>query len=243
MNLAINARDAMPTGGSLLIETANVALDEAYAASVADGLEPGDYLMIAVNDDGSGMAPEVAKRAFEPFFTTKSVGKGTGLGLSMVFGFVKQSGGHVSLYSEEGQGTTVRMYLPRAEESEEAHASAAPVEAARGHGETVLVVEDDLLVRAYAVKQVESLGYRAVLAGDANEALSAIARGTEVDLLFTDVVMPGSMNGRQLAEEVIKRLPRCRVLFTSGYTQDAMVHHGRLDPGVLLLEKPYRRSE
>jgi PAS domain S-box-containing protein len=238
INLAINARDAMPNGGKLMLETADVVLDEAYAQSNAD-VRPGAYVMIAVSDTGTGMPAEMCEKAFEPFFTTKEVGKGTGLGLSMVYGFVKQSGGHIKIYSEEGHGTSIKLYLPAARGSPD-----APVPAAvptRGAGETILVVEDDALVRGFVIAQLHSLGYRTVTFGDGRAALEYVESGQPFDLLFTDVVLPGGMTGRQLADEVTRRQPGTRILYTSGYTESAIVHHGRLDQGVMLLSKPYRK--
>jgi CheY-like chemotaxis protein len=198
--------------------------------------------MIAVSDTGVGIPAALHQRVFEPFFTTKEVGKGTGLGLSMVYGFVKQSGGHIKIYSEEGHGTTMRIYLPRSGE-EPLPRDDDVVAAPEGGHETVLVVEDDPLVRAYVISQLESLGYRPVAAGNAAEALARVDRGESFDLLFTDIVMPGGINGRQLAEELTRRRPGVRVLYTSGYTENAIVHHGRLDPDVALLNKPYRKVE
>ena len=240
LNLSINARDAMPNGGRLTIETANVTLDDTYARSHEE-VAPGNYVMIAVSDTGVGMTPSVAARAFEPFFTTKEVGKGTGLGLSMVHGFIKQSGGHVKIYSEEGHGTTVKLYLPRAS-SLGVEAAAGAGEKIEGGTERVLLVEDDEQVREHVAAQVAGLGYRVVAVATAAEALTAMEK-QGFDLLFTDVVIPGGMNGPQLAKEVHKRAPAMRVLFTSGYTENAIVHQGRLDPGVHLLNKPYRRSD
>ena len=242
LNLALNARDAMPNGGKLTLETRNVVLDENYARSNSEGTA-GNYVMIAVSDTGEGMPPELLDKVFEPFFTTKEVGKGSGLGLSMVYGFVKQSNGHIKIYSEVGHGTTVKLYLPQAAGSALAN---APVEN-RGEpehgGETILVVEDDPLVRQYVLTQIQSLGYATLSASSGAEAIAVIDAGKPIDLLFTDVIMPGNMNGRELAEEALKRRPEIRVLFTSGYTENAIIHHGRLDPGVLLLAKPYRRSD
>jgi PAS domain S-box-containing protein len=240
INLAINARDAMPNGGKLMLETANVVLDESYAQHNAD-VRPGAYVMIAVSDTGSGMWSEMCEKVFEPFFTTKPVGKGTGLGLSMVYGFAKQSGGHIKIYSEEGHGTSIKLYLPAASES--ADVSAPAVAAALGSGEIVLVVEDDVLVRGFVIAQLHSLGYRTAAAGDGRAALEYVDSGQPFDLLFTDVVMPGGMTGRQLAVEVSRRQPGTKVLYTSGYTENAIVHHGRLDQGVMLLSKPYRKAE
>src|SRR5215216_620952 len=242
LNLAVNARDAMPDGGSLTIETSNAMLDEGYARTHAE-VQPGEYVMVAVSDTGTGMPPEVAARAFEPFFTTKGVGRGTGLGLSMVYGFVKQSSGHVKIYSEEGHGTSVKIYLPRATGLQQTMAEALVSVDIEGGNETVLVVEDDKLVRRYVMTQIESLGYTTLEATNASEALHFIDQARVIDLLFTDVIMPGIMNGRQLVDEALKRRPGLKTLFTSGYTENAIVHHGRLDSGVLLLAKPYRKSE
>ena len=241
LNLALNARDAMPYGGKLMLETCDVSLDEAYARANGE-VRPGQYVMVAVSDTGRGIPAAIRDRVFDPFFTTKAPGKGTGLGLSMVYGFVKQSGGHIKIYSEEGQGTSIKIYLPQARETDKVLelALAAPIE---GGQETVLVVEDDALVRNFVTGQLKSLGYTTLVAANAAEALSLINRGATLDLLFTDVVMPGTMNGRQLAEEVVKRLPTVKVMFTSGYTQNAIVHHGRLDPDIILLPKPYRKSD
>ena len=243
LNLAINARDAMQAtagGGKLTIETANATLDESYAASNPDAAA-GDYVMISVSDTGTGMASDVAAQAFDPFFTTKAHGKGSGLGLSMVYGFVKQSGGHVKIYSEVGHGTSVKLYLPRGLGSAETPAETEAVPDVRGR-ETILVVEDDEPVRGIAVDHLLALGYHVLAAGNAAEALAILEAGAEVDLLFTDVVMPGGMNGRQLAELAQARWPHLKVLYTSGYTENAIVHHGRLDAGVKLLQKPYRRQ-
>ncbi|HEY0911111.1 MAG TPA: CHASE3 domain-containing protein, partial [Bradyrhizobium sp.] len=202
LNMAINARDAMPDGGKLLLETRNVVLDEAYAEANAD-VRPGPYVMLAVSDTGTGMAAEIRDKVFEPFFTTKEVGKGSGLGLSMVYGFVKQSGGHIKIYSEAGHGTTIRLYLPPAQGSVEATPTASlPIDG--GH-ETILVVEDDALVRNFVTAQLQSLGYKTVAAADSRAALQLIEAGQAFDLLFTDVVIPGGMSGRELADEVAKR--------------------------------------
>jgi CheY-like chemotaxis protein len=204
----------------------------------------GNHVMIAVSDTGTGISPENLERVFDPFFTTKEIGKGTGLGLSMVFGFVKQSGGHIKIYSEQGHGTTVKIYLPRATGLGQTEAEAAVATAqVEGGRETVLVVEDDAMVRKYVLTQVESLGYTTLEAANAAEALTVIDANATIDLLFTDVIMPGSMNGRQLADEAVRRRPALKTLYTSGYTENAIVHHGRLDSGVLLLAKPYRKTE
>ncbi|CCE04365.1 putative sensor histidine kinase with a CHASE3 and a response regulator receiver domain; peptide signal [Bradyrhizobium sp. STM 3843] len=240
VNLAINARDAMPDGGKLLLETQRVVLDEAYAAANV-GVAPGPYIMVAVSDTGTGMSAEVRDRAFEPFFTTKEAGKGSGLGLSMVYGFVKQSGGHIKIYSEEGRGTTIRMYLPPAKGGAEIKETLeAPIP---GGSETILVVEDDRLVQDFVVTQLKMLGYKTLTASTGAEALAQVDDGARFDLLFTDVIMPGGINGKELAEEISRRRPKIKVLYTSGYTDNAMVEHGRLDQGALLLTKPYRRSD
>jgi PAS domain S-box-containing protein len=242
LNLAINARDAMPRGGKLMLEAADVVLDDAYA-HVNPDVRPGAYAMIAVSDTGGGMPPEVRDRIFEPFFTTKGVGKGTGLGLSMVYGFVKQSGGHIKVYSEVGLGTTIKLYLPIDTGSGSVEAIAPAAEVAHGAGETVLVVEDDELVRGFVIAQLNSLGYKTLAAADSRGAFELEERGAVFDLLFTDVIMPGGLTGRQLADEMERRRPGIKVLYTSGYTENAVVHNGQLDPDVLLLSKPYRKSE
>ena len=240
LNLALNARDAMPDGGKLIIETGSVVLDENYARMHGD-VRPGRYAMIAVSDTGTGIPAAIIDKVFEPFFTSKGPGQGTGLGLSMVYGFVKQSAGHIMIYSEEGHGTTIRMYLPPATGLLlRAEATLAPT--VEGGHETILVVEDDKLVRDYVLTQLHSLGYVTLDAANATEALAIVQAGQAFDLLFTDVIMPG-MNGRQLADEMLKVRPGLRVLFTSGYTENAIIHHGRLDEGVLLLAKPYRKSD
>jgi signal transduction histidine kinase/DNA-binding response OmpR family regulator len=240
LNLAINARDAMSAGGKLTIEAGNAMLDAEYAR-VHDEVQPGQYVMVAVTDTGSGIPPDLLERVFEPFFSTKPEGKGTGLGLSMVYGFVKQSGGHVKIYSERGQGTTIKLYLPRVHQAEDALAdeTAAPV---RGGTETVLVVEDDDAVRETAVNLLGDLGYRVLKAREAMGALSIVESGVPIDLLFTDVVMPGPLRSPELARKARERLPGLAVLFTSGYTENAIVHGGRLDRGVELLSKPYTRE-
>ena len=240
LNLAINARDAMDGRGKLTIELANVHLDDAYARD-HDDVAPGQYVMLAVSDTGCGMPPEVVAKVFEPFFTTKAEGKGSGLGLSMVYGFVKQSGGHVKIYSEVGHGTTIRLYLPRAQQTEDVPVvvETGPV---TGGSETVLVVEDDAEVRATVVELLADLGYRVLKAVDATSALNVIESGIPIDLLFTDVVMPGPLKSPELARKARERLPGLAVLFTSGYTENAIVHGGRLDAGVELLSKPYTRE-
>jgi nitrogen-specific signal transduction histidine kinase len=242
LNLALNARDAMPAGGKLALETNNVYLDEGYA-NMHSEVTVGNYVMIAVSDTGSGIPAADLEKVFDPFFTTKEVGKGTGLGLSMVFGFVKQSNGHIKIYSEEGHGTTVKVYLPRATGLHQTTTELSASSRIEGGHEVVLIVEDDALVRRYVITQIESLGYTTLEARNAAEALDAIGNAATIDLLFTDVIMPGSMNGRQLVDEALKRRPTLKTLFTSGYTENAIVHHGRLDSGVLLLAKPYRKSD
>lgn len=239
LNLAVNARDAMPEGGRLTIETLNAHLDSRYASEHL-GIPPGQYVCIAVTDTGTGMTADVVARAFDPFFTTKPVGKGTGLGLSQVYGFVKQSGGHVKIYSEPGEGTTVKIYLPRllALEPEDAAPALQPALPRGEAGEVILVVEDEPAVRRFTVEALQELGYRVVEAEDAETALALLDDHPEIALLFTDVVMPG-MNGRKLADEVLRRRPGLPVLFTTGYTRNAVVHNGVLDPGVHLLGKPF----
>jgi PAS domain S-box-containing protein len=240
VNLAVNARDAMPQGGTLTIETANAHLDAGYSASHAE-VPAGNYVVIAVSDTGVGMSKEVLARVFEPFFTTKEVGRGTGLGLSQVYGFVKQSGGHVNVYSEEGRGTTVKLYLPRftGDAPDDSAPYGAGSESRSGSGETVLVVEDDEEVRAYSAEVLRDLGYHVLEASDGNAALRILERPElRVDLLFTDVVMP-HMSGRELADSARQLRPGLKVLYTSGYTRNAIVHGGRLDPGVALLPKPF----
>ena len=242
LNLSLNARDAMPRGGKLTLETDNVHLDQDYA-SMNSEVVAGDYVMVAVSDTGTGIPAALLEKVFDPFFTTKEVGKGTGLGLSMVFGFVKQSGGHIKIYSEEGHGTTVKIYLPRSSGQGQTASDLVSSAEVKGGSETVLVVEDDMLVRNYVMTQVASLGYATLEAANATEALKIIDDGAHIDLLFTDVIMPGPMNGRQLVDEALRRRPSLKTLFTSGYTENAILHHGRLDEGVLLLAKPYRKPE
>ena len=241
LNLALNARDAMPDGGKLILETGSAYLDEKYA-SIHPDVRPGRYALMAVSDTGTGIPAAILDKVFNPFFTSKGPGKGTGLGLSMVYGFVKQSAGHIKIYSEEGHGTTIKIYLPPGTGASLASdsASAPSIEGGR---ETIFVVEDDRLVRDYVLTQLHSLGYVTLDAANAAEALAVVEAGNAFDLLFTDVIMPGAMNGRQLATELEKKKPGLKVLFTSGYTENAIIHHGRLDSGVLLLAKPYRKSD
>jgi len=240
LNLAINSRDAMNSAGKLTVEVGNAFLDDSYSRTHPE-VAPGQYVVLAVTDTGSGMPPEIIEQAFEPFFSTKPEGKGTGLGLSMVYGFAKQSGGHVKIYSEVGEGTTVKLYLPRSFQSEDriANGDNAP---ATGGTETVLVAEDDEGVRATVVEMLTDLGYYVLKAKDAQSALTVIESGAHIDLLFTDVVMPGSLKSPELARMARERLPNVAVLYTSGYTENSIVHGGRLDPGLELLSKPYTRE-
>jgi signal transduction histidine kinase/DNA-binding response OmpR family regulator len=241
LNLAINGRDAMEGAGKLTIEVANAFLDEQYAAQHSE-VQAGQYVMLAVSDTGSGMTPDVASRAFEPFFSTKPEGQGTGLGLSQVYGYAKQLGGHVKLYSEPGHGTTVKIYLPRTRQPEDTltQTTLAPIELGR---ETVLVVEDDAIVRTGAIDVLTDLGYRVLQAENAEAALAIVTSGTPIDILFTDVVMPGPIKTRDFVRQAQMRLPGLAVLYTSGYTENAIIHDGRLDQDVLLISKPYRREE
>ena len=243
LNLALNARDAMPEGGRLTIETANADIDRAYSAVDAEVL-PGQYVAIAISDTGTGMSEDAISRAFEPFFTTKPVGEGTGLGLSQVYGFVKQSGGHVKIHSELGHGTCVKIYLPRlSDTARDATPAAEPPTPEAAAEETILVVEDDDDVRAYSVDILRELGYRVIEAHDGPSALRLLERQFRVDLLFTDVVLPGGMTGAQVAAQARGAKPALKVLFTTGYARNAIVHHGRLDQGVQLLTKPFSMSD
>jgi PAS domain S-box-containing protein len=237
LNLALNARDAMGEEGKLTIETGNYLLDESYTRH-HDDVPVGQYVMIAVTDTGSGMTPEVVSKAFDPFFTTKGTGKGTGLGLSMVYGFVKQSGGHVKIYSEPGHGTTIKIYLPRFYGVEEAAEPESANTTAAGHGQMILVVEDEENVRQLTSESLRELGYQVLAANGAANALRLLDANPEIALLFTDIVMP-DMNGRKLADEVLKRRPGLPILFTTGFTRNAVVHNGVLDPGVNFLSKPF----
>ncbi len=242
INLAVNARDAMPKGGKLTIETANVDLDERYASSQVE-VVPGQYVMLAVTDTGIGMSPEVQAKAFDPFFTTKDIGHGTGLGLSQVYGFVKQSRGHVKIYSEEGEGTTIKIYLPRVHSATDDEEEEIIHTVARGsQNETILVVEDDQDVRTYTTDTLRELGYRVLEAANGRAALDMLEKHPEVDVLFSDVGLPEGMNGRQLAEAARAGRQNLKILFTTGYARNAIVHDGRLDPGVELLTKPFTRS-
>ena len=244
LNLAINARDAMPDGGKLTLETGNTFLDQNYCRANPEVL-PGQYVMISVTDNGTGMTKEVMDRAFEPFFSTKSVDAGTGLGLSQVYGFIKQSGGHIKIYSESGEGTTVKIYLPRytgkvtADEGEALESG--DVEGRTG--ETILIVEDDADVRTFLVEALRELNYRTLSAADAQAALRIIdQKNARIDLLLSDVVLPG-MNGRELMAEARKQRPDLKVLFMTGYSRNAIVHQGRLDPGIEMIQKPMSQRE
>lgn len=245
LNLAVNARDAMPDGGKLTIEVANTHIDDHYAAQ-EDDVQPGQYVLICLSDTGEGMDAETLSHAIEPFFTTKEVGRGTGLGLSMVYGFIKQSGGHIRVYSEVGEGTSVKIYLPRYHGLVPANdqLEEAPRPAVSGGDETVLVCEDDEKVRAYAVEVLNELGYHVIEAGNGPAALEALEQpGEHIDLLFTDVVLPGGMTGADVAREAAARRPDIKILFATGYARNAIFHHGRLDPGVELLTKPFTYAD
>jgi nitrogen-specific signal transduction histidine kinase/CheY-like chemotaxis protein len=240
LNLAINARDAMPDGGKVTIETLNCSLDDDYVSNYPD-LVAGQYVMIAVSDEGTGMSPETMDRAIDPFFTTKEVGKGTGLGLSQVYGFVKQSKGHLKLYSEIGHGTAVKIYLPRSYGSEQDADVAAVMRQPERRGvssEVILVVEDEDRIREVTTEALRELGYTAINAASAKQALQILESRPEIGLLFTDIVMP-DMNGRRLAEAALKLSPNLKVLYTTGYTRNAVVHNGVLDPDVNFIAKPF----
>ena len=242
VNLCVNARDAMPEGGRLVIETKNVTLDKDYAARQEE-VSPGDYVLLSVTDTGAGMSPETLKRVFEPFFTTKEIGKGTGLGLSMIYGFVRQSKGHVAIDSALGHGTTVKLYFPRSIASPVAASPANGSAVAPGGHECILLVEDEEAVRDLLLEQLRSLGYDVVSARNAENALALLAKMPAIDLLLTDVVMPGRLNGKGLADEVERQRPRTPVVFMSGYAESALLHDGRMDDGVRLLSKPFRKME
>ena len=242
LNLALNARHAMPEGGVLEISASNTTLEPAFVEPL-EGVEAGDYVVISVKDPGCGMSATVRDRAFEPFFTTKDVGEGSGLGLSMVYGFVKQSRGHVTIDSRENEGTEVRLYLPRAEDHEPAQASTPTGEAPRGGGETILLVEDEPEVRELAVRTLTSLGYRVIEAGDGPEALSRIDGSRKIDLLLSDVILPGRLSGPDLAARIRQQDPNVRVLYISGYQGGALAHLGKHDMSSVLVNKPFRRQE
>ena len=238
LNLAINGRDAMPDGGRLTIETANAILDHAYVAH-EPGLEPGPYVVLSVTDTGLGMPPDVVARAFDPFFTTKPLGQGTGLGLSMIYGFVRQSGGHIKIYSEPGQGTSVKIFLPRfVGEDVEAVVEQPGVTPRAEDGETVLVVEDDATVRDLVLEVLRDLGYTALEEPDGLAGLVVLQSRRRIDLLVTDVGLPG-MNGRQLAEQARLLRPDLKVLFITGYAENAAFGNGHLDPGMQMMTKPF----
>jgi len=244
LNLCINSRDAMPDGGKLTIETANCVLDEHYVRNEPE-LLPGDYLMVAISDTGSGVPQEYIERIFDPFFTTKEKGKGTGLGLSMVYGFVKQSRGHIVISSEQGLGTVVKIYLPRATEANRTGTNAKaimPPLPGQG-GETILLVEDDEMVRLMAHDMLTAAGYRVLNAENGPSALECLKYRNDIELLFTDVIMPGGMNGPQLVQKALEIRPGLKVLYTSGYTENAIIDQGQLNPGVQLLNKPYRQAD
>ena len=230
----------MPDGGKLTIEVANAALDDAYAASHPE-VEPGQYVMFAITDTGKGMDAATSMRALDPFFTTKPVGEGTGLGLPQVYGFVKQTGGHLKIYSEVDEGTTIKLYLPRELGDVFSQPRQAAALALTGT-ETVLLVDDDEIVRATVASMLESLGYEVLTAPSGVEALSILENGTAIALLFTDVVMPGPISGRKLAERAVEINPAIKILFTSGYTENSIVHNSRLDTGVEFLSKPFDRE-
>jgi PAS domain S-box-containing protein len=243
VNLAVNARDAMLNGGRLVLETRNTVIDEAYAAN-EEGLSPGDYVQLSVSDTGSGMSSAVRERAFEPFFTTKEMGRGTGLGLSMVYGFAKQSGGHATIYSEENVGTTVNLYLPRHQAGEQKKLGETSKEATEnGRGETILVVEDDDRVRRLTAARLQQLGYAVVEASSGAQALAALTSARQVELVFTDLVMPGGMSGYELASQVRQLYPQIKILLTSGYAEE-LANADRVDAVRLkVLRKPYRQAE
>jgi PAS domain S-box-containing protein len=242
LNLALNAKDAMPDGGRIVIEAHNTHLPDKYAEN--HQIDSGDFVVLAISDSGCGIPADKLHRVFEPFYTTKAKDKGTGLGLAMVYGFIKQSNGHINIYSEPEQGTTVRLYLPIANNKDLSASKFEPQikDLKPGH-EHILVVEDDALVRDYVVSQLSNLGYQIISAADGKQAMEILQSEQTIDLLLTDVVLPDGLNGRQIAEHATKLRPTLRVLYTSGYTENSIVHHGRLDPGVLLLSKPYSREE
>jgi nitrogen-specific signal transduction histidine kinase len=242
LNLCLNARDAMPEGGRLRIDVSNTELDADSVQWHAD-LAPGPYVRIAVSDTGTGMPDEVMRRAFEPFFTTKESDRGTGLGLSMVFGFIRQTGGHLDVDSEVGKGTTIQLYLPRADAATRPREQSPAAPALQGQGELVLLAEDDTMVRDFVVLQLSLLGYRVMEAANGQEALEILEQNEDIELLFTDIVMSGGMSGRQLAEAAHQIRPQLPVLFTSGYTETSMLNEGWLEPNGRLLQKPFQRED
>jgi CheY-like chemotaxis protein len=239
INLVVNARDAMPNGGTIIIETANVELDQAYS-DMHIAVNPGPYIMLAVSDTGTGMDAETVKHMFEPFFTTKELGRGTGLGLSTIYGIVKQSGGNIWVYSELGKGTTFKIYLPLADNDQaKSSASKQPQKAVTTANETILLVEDEEIVRKLTGEILKATGYKVLLAKNGQEAIEICqAYGGTIDLMLTDVVMPG-MNGKMVADNLKPFRPEMQVLFMSGYTDDSIIHHGVLDPGTNFLDKPF----
>jgi PAS domain S-box-containing protein len=245
VNLAVNARDAMPNGGKLTIETSNAYLDESYVSSIAEPVEPGQYVLVAVTDTGLGMDAQTLNRVFEPFFTTKAVGKGTGLGLSQVYGFVRQTGGHISIYSEVGIGTSIKIYLPRLLDERDAlfERTERDPSVVCGGNERILLVEDDPDLRDFSSGLLKDLGYDVQVAEDASAALKLLSQNGRPDLLFTDVVLTGAMNGRELATEAGRSWPGLKVLYTTGYSRNAIVHNGRLDAGVNLIGKPFNVAD
>lgn len=243
VNLAVNARDAMPQGGRLTIETGNACLDDDYVATIPEPVSAGQYVLIAVTDTGTGMDQATMDRVFEPFFTTKEIGKGTGLGLSQVYGFVRQSDGHIRIYSEPGLGTTIKIYLPRLVGGVLAAENTTSQAVSDGGSETILLVEDHEDLRIYSAGVLRELGYQVLEAANGRAALDLLQSHNDVALLFTDVVMPEGIDGRQLAEEAVRRRPGIKVLYTTGYTRNAIVHNGRLDPGVNLISKPFTYRE
>ena len=242
LNLALNARDAMPDGGWLTIETGNTRIDRTDAGAQVD-VEPGDYVLLAVSDTGTGMTPAVQERIFDPFFTTKKIGKGTGLGLSMVFGMIKQSGGHVTIQSEVGQGSTLKLYLPRAAGKEEPEPTVIELGRQEARDEVIFVVEDNCEVRDMAVTLLEDLGYKVLHADNGPSAIAQLETAPVIDLLLTDVVLAGGMNGRDVAAELGRRRPDVKVLYMSGHLDKSLAHWDWPDEGVELLSKPFRKSE
>jgi nitrogen-specific signal transduction histidine kinase/CheY-like chemotaxis protein len=244
LNLSINARDAMPGGGRLTIETSNARVDDAYAAAL-ENVAAGQYVLLAISDTGTGMDKDVIAQAFDPFFTTKEVGKGSGLGLSMIYGFVKQSGGHARIYSELGEGTTMKLYLPRStvKGAPMAAVNASAMAGTKERGETILVVEDDAEVRTVTVTILGDLGYEVLEAGTAAAGLTQLERNPGINLMIADIVLPGGMGGRELADEACRLRSGLKVLYVSGYAENALSHHGRLDEGVQLLVKPFRQAD
>ncbi|MBD2653581.1 PAS domain S-box protein [Synechocystis sp. FACHB-383] len=242
LNLVVNARDAMQDGGKLTIETSTAVLDSDYADRHSEVIT-GEYVMICVSDTGIGMDTDTVSHAFEPFFTTKTVGKGSGLGLSMVFGFTKQSGGHIKIYSEPGEGTAVKLYFPMVRGAQQVNYQPTQESLPEGGPEHILIAEDDDLVLKHLEAQLRSLGYRVTAVTSGPDALKVLGSHNDIELLLTDIIMPGGMNGRELADRAKAMYPKLKILFTSGYTDNAIVHNGRLDPGVELLSKPYNRLE